>query len=354
VRANAGFNYDHTEVHAGDVSLTSRDWLFELAVFGEPFDGLNVVAGAVAEYLSGPPLSNSNRPAYDEAPFRFYLQADHQVTSWAKLVGGLQLNKREGQAVNLSPRGGVILRFGDRWGAKLLYGRAFRSPAAGETKPPVPGPLPGTMGNPDLDPETVQTFDAQLLYHAPKAAITAGAFYSQLDDLIIRVPTPDPSDGNRQVYANGGEMRFWGLELEGKYFMNDWLYLLGSLTYQSSDEDADTVSSLVPHFMFKLGAGYTWRTFKLGVFYDFYSDPRSISDADQVNPDPKAAHLLSAKLEWDASSWLGAPRDRVVLQLRGENLADQAVHHPEFTGRKINSLPRLSGAAVYGGVRVHF
>jgi outer membrane receptor protein involved in Fe transport len=308
---------------------------------------LNVVAGGVVEYLSGPPLSKNRRPGYDEVPFGFYLQADYWVTRWAKLVGGLQLNKRERQDVNLSPRGGFILRFGDRWGAKLLYGTAFRSPAAGETKPP--SVAVGTIGNPDLDPETVRTFDAQLLYHAPKGEITAGVFYSQLDDLIIRVPS-----GNRQVFANGGEMKFWGLELEGKYFINDRLYLLGSLTYQSSSEDADTFASVVPHVMFKLGASYTWRTFKLAAFYDFYSDPGSIPGAAQVNPDPEAAHLLSAKLEWDAHSWLSIPRDRVALQLRGENLADQAIHHPEFTGRGINSLPRLPGVAVYGMVRCQF
>jgi outer membrane receptor protein involved in Fe transport len=352
VVANVGFNYHDIETHEGDLFALSRDWLFELTVSGEPFDGFNVVAGGVVEYLSGPASRQNRRPSYDETPFRFYLQADHQVTRWAKLVGGLQLNKREGQEVNLSPRGGVILNFGDRWGAKLLYGRAFRSPAAGETKPPGPGL--GVDGNPDLNPETVQTFDAQLLYHAPNVAITAGAFYSQLDDLIIRVPTPDPNDGNRQGFANGGEMEFWGLELEGKYFMNDSLYLLSSLTYQSSKEDEGTPYSVVPHVMFKLGAGYTWRTFKLGVFYNFYSDPKSISTALQVNPDPEAGHLLSAKLEWDASSWLNAPRDRIVLQLRGENLADQAIHHPEFTGRKINSLPRLPGVAVYGAVRCQF
>jgi outer membrane receptor protein involved in Fe transport len=352
VTANAGFNYHDLEAHDGAVFASSRDWLWELTVSGEPFDGTNVVVGGVAEYLSGP-ASRQNRPAYDEAPFRFYLQADHQVTSWAKLVGGLQLNKREGQDVNLSPRGSVILRFGDRWGAKLLYGRAFRSPAALESKRPDLT-LSGPIGNPDLEPETVQTFDAQLLYHTSRAAIAAGAFYSQLDDLIIRVPSVPGDPNSRDVFTNGGEMRFWGLELEGKYFMSDGLYFLGSLTYQSSSEDANTFASVVPHVTFKLGAGYTWRTFKLGVFYDYYSDPKSISTAPQVNPDPEAGHLLSAKLEWDASSWLSAPRDRVVLQLRGENLADQAVHHPEFTGRGVNSLPRLPGAAVYGRVRCRF
>jgi outer membrane receptor for ferrienterochelin and colicins len=135
VTANVAFNYHDSQAQEGEVRGISRDWLWELTASGEPFDGFNIVVGAVAEYLSGPDSRRSPLPKYDESPFRFYVQADYWVTSWAKLIAGLQLNKREGHEVNLSPRAGVIFLFDDHRGAKLLYGTAFRSPAAIETKP---------------------------------------------------------------------------------------------------------------------------------------------------------------------------------------------------------------------------
>jgi len=57
-----------------------------------------------------------------------------RITDWLKLVAGMQMNKPEDIKNDFSPRLGAILNFNNHWGAKLLYGEAFRSGNGTERK----------------------------------------------------------------------------------------------------------------------------------------------------------------------------------------------------------------------------
>ena len=170
-----------------------------------------------------------------------------------------------------------------------------------------------------------------------------------MENMIIRDTSVSPP-----TYKNGGEMDFWGLEFEGKHYLNKKLYVLGSVTHQESREDSGINPSTVPNTMGKLGFGYQNGPVSAGVFYSYFSRPPSISGASEVNPDPDSIHWITANLNYDLSNWFGVDRGEATLTFSVENLLDQDVHYPEFNRRNINSLPGASGLAVYAGLRYEF
>jgi outer membrane receptor protein involved in Fe transport len=86
-------------------------------------------------------------------------RGDYKVTDYLKVVAGAQWNESGYDKQGTVWRYGVILTPFPKWGVKLLRGEAFRAPFALETllnDPPV------LVGNKNLDPERIITYDAQV------------------------------------------------------------------------------------------------------------------------------------------------------------------------------------------------
>lgn len=93
--------------------------------------------------------------------------------------------------------------------AKLLHGRAFRSPSFNEQF----GINPVNNGNPDVRPETIATTEAALAWQAlPDLNVNVSVFRSMLRDLIRSVANPAPAPGS--TYRNVGRIKVDGAELE--------------------------------------------------------------------------------------------------------------------------------------------
>ena len=71
------------------------------------------------------------------------------------------------------------------------------------------------------------------------------------------------------------------------------------------------------------------------------------SGGAEVNPDAKAVNLLSVNINYR----IPAAR-HVELRLYGQNLLDEEYHFTEFSKGWVNTLPIMSGAAVYGSLSV--
>jgi outer membrane receptor protein involved in Fe transport len=85
----------------------------------------------------------------------FYAQLDHQLRHDLKLIGGFQTNKIGDISLDTVPRGGAVWSPSSWVSIKALYGEAFRAPALDE----LHLNRPGIVGNPNLQPEKVGTFD---------------------------------------------------------------------------------------------------------------------------------------------------------------------------------------------------
>ncbi len=349
---NATYNLQENDLSTSDpamIGTNTSDFLGEAILFASPVHDVNVVLGYLREYRTNY-SANSNEyqsiPPYDYSPQSAYAQADYRLNDTVKLIAGTQWNESSQGFSDFTTRYGVILKPAEKWGVKLLRGEAFRAPVTLESDLFDPR---GLVGNENLKPETITTYDAQLFYNDKRLYAAATYFHSTIDGLIIYDASVTPMS-----YMNGGQHKFDGIELETKYFLTRDCYLLGSFMHQSNEADAGLNPTVAPNNMAKLGLAYTWEKGSAALSYVFFGDPPDIASPVVANPTSKALHLLSLNVRLDASEWIGLEKERAVVTLRAENVLNQEVYVPTFayTGAP-NSFPYGPGLAFYAGLTLN-
>ncbi len=348
---NLTYNYramDFQRPVNNDADVISEDWLGEITAYANPIDDLNIILGFLQENQRSVKGDNTNTtidPHYNLEPQSAYAQADYRLNKVVKFIGGLQWNKAAYGSTDTIMRTGLILTPFEKWGFKLLRGEAFRAPFAIETSLNDTAIL---VGNKNLRPETIATYDAQIFYNDDKTYAALTYFNTEIGDLIIRDTSTTPNS-----FMNGGQQDFDGIELEYKHFFDESWHVLGSYTYHDSTQTSNLNPSTVPHNMFKVGTAYSWEWGSAALFYTFFSDPPRLASEVVRNPAPDDMHLISVNLRVDPSHFLDIPRGHATLVLRGENLADNDIWTPEFNrGGVPNTLPQSGGATFYAGLEI--
>jgi iron complex outermembrane receptor protein len=139
-----------------------------------------------------------------------YAQDEARLHDRLILNAGVRYDHYEtfGGAVN--PRLNIIYLPAEKTAVKFLYGRAFRSPNMFELYYNDGGI--SAKSNPDLDPETMNTYEAVLeQYFGGNVRAAVSAYYYDINDLISL--ETDPVD-NLLQYRNGAEIEAQGMELE--------------------------------------------------------------------------------------------------------------------------------------------
>ena len=350
---NATYNLQENRLSSSDpamIGTNTSDLLGEVTLLASPLDNLNLVVGGLQEYRTNyaPGADHfQSIPPYHYSPKSAYAQADYSFNEVVKVIGGTQWNESSQGYSGFVNRYGLILTPLKKWGLKLLRGEAFRAPVTLESDLFDPR---GLVGNKNLKPETITTYDAQLFYSDKKLYAAVTYFHSTIDGLIIYDASVVPMS-----YMNGGEQRFEGIEFETKYFLTPNCYLLGSFMHQENEADAGLNPTVAPNNMAKVGLGYRWDGGSAAVFYGYFDDPPVIASPVVVNPEPEALHLLCLNVRVDTSKWIGLQKERAILTLRAENVLNQEVYVPTFayTGAP-NSFPYGPGIAFYAGLTVNF
>ncbi|MFH1313161.1 MAG: TonB-dependent receptor [Candidatus Eisenbacteria bacterium] len=332
------------------IGTNTSDLLGEMTLFADPLDNLSVVLGYLQEYrMNYEPEADhfQSIPPYHYSPKSAYAQGDYKVGTYLKLIAGTQWNESSQDYSDFVSRYGAIITPFDRWGVKFLRGQAFRAPVTLESDlndPPI------LVGNKNLKPETIVTYDAQLFYNGASTHAAVTYFNSAIDGLIIYDAGVSPMS-----YMNGGEQKFDGIEVEAThYFTPDW-HVLGSYTHQENEADVGVNPSVVPKDMAKIGTGYASAWWDASFFYSYFGKPPTIESPLVVNPAPEALNLVTLNVRTDPSGLLGLDRGRMILSVRVENALNEEVHVPTFayTGSP-NSFPYGPGTAVYADVAVNF
>ncbi|HDI78744.1 MAG TPA: TonB-dependent receptor [Desulfobacteraceae bacterium] len=134
---------------------------------------------------------------------------------------------------SFSPKLAIVWTPVDRTTLKGSIGKAFRSPTIYELYRTWTSSYGSTYaGNPDLDPETVISWDMgieQRLWKGAKTSITY--FENHMEDLIYRKSTKPKF----YEYVNVGEAESRGVEFELEQKIENWLRLFGNFTYTDSE-----------------------------------------------------------------------------------------------------------------------
>jgi outer membrane receptor protein involved in Fe transport len=374
-----------------EIRRYTNDVVIEWTNYLKPIDKLNILVGALTNTQTGYALDLRLRPDgrtpwdireknpdpfytisnYNQTWFTGYLQVDYRfLNDRLKLIAGGQLNKVTNIPLDFVPRLGAVANITDELRFKVLYGQAFRSAAAFERQT---FSLPNAVGNPNLTPERIRTFEAQLSYTTPDFDVALTYFNSYQTDLIRRTVPGDPLSPIYTIngvtvsvptFINSDQLYSQGFELEGKWIITNSLNLFGSVSYQTSTDSDPKIfgdSYGMPTLMAKLGLMYTSKIINAGIFNSFFSTGGDITAYNaqgqaitrRANPDVQAFSNLTLNVTLDVGKTFGwAGLEGWGLNIYGNNLLDAQIYYPEYVRRNINSLPGRQGRSLYGGIKV--
>jgi outer membrane receptor for ferrienterochelin and colicins len=223
---------------------------------------------------------------------------------------------------------------------KLLYGRAFRPPSFSEL---YVQNNPAATGNPDLDPETIQSLELAFDYQPVSRLRTIlNLFVYQADDLIDFV-----ADGNGGKTAqNARDQKGYGFEFEMDWQIVHTLQLRANCAFQDSEDDeTDAPVANTPQWQFYINPHWDfWRDWSLDAQWKWIGDRKrgqgdtrdDVSDYSLVGLTLRRKNI---RKHWD-------------LAVAGRNLLDQDVREPASS--KIPGDYPMAGRSWYAEARLHF
>jgi outer membrane receptor for ferrienterochelin and colicins len=314
------------------VTLGKKDRLTAGALFNR-ISGIEKFTGVIPNQVA----AQGTRPGG-----AFYAQIDHQLRHDLKLIGGFQSNKIGDIALNTVPRGGAVWNAAPWMSIKALYGEAFRAPAIDE----LHLNRPGIVGNPNLQPEKVGTFDLGVGFEGGRLQGGVDYFHSKQSDSIVSV------SGRPIRYVNLGELTFDGVDAEGKYYFRKDFFVEGSMLYQrNQDGNGRNDVTPIPNLGFKAGGSYENRHgFSASLFE--VADGRIDGYSNSVNPVQGWHNILNGDLRYDIGKALHlSDRTGVAFVMHANNLTDFREWLPSWGFTSVDEIPYEQGRVVYAGLQ---
>jgi outer membrane receptor for ferrienterochelin and colicins len=272
------------------------------------------------------------------------------VDRYLSLTGGVRYDWHNIYGGQVSERLGIVSNPSSTLHGKLLYGNAFRAPSP-TLLYAVPSAIGDVSGNPDLRPQYVSTWEAQIAYEPTElVSLSTDVAYN-----VLRDHTEFVQQGIHQVARNvarAGTVS-WETMLELKYEA----YVRGYLSFEvqrtskqtgAEGYQADVVGSeggIYPRRMIHAGvvgqpAGWPLR----GTVQVSYIGERQPSDTNIVlnggSYDLPAYLLLESGISTRGFHILGSTQHTVAFSLIGKNLLNQVGPAPGFSGVDYPLAPR--------------
>jgi outer membrane receptor protein involved in Fe transport len=188
----------------------------------------------------------------------------HYELNWNKfmlLLGGRYVNN-ELAGNKVVPRGSLIYHLTDDSSLKFLYAEAYNSPNLHQFY----ADLPNVVGNKKLKAESVRTMDFAFTKVMENQIFVANLYHLKTDNLILRMPNPDPKD-QRKINMNVPGFERFGAELDYQLFWRKLKVLTGvGYHHQGNQLGAyfdfqkaqweDNTRRIQPKWTWTLGASY--------------------------------------------------------------------------------------------------
>ncbi len=258
-----------------------------------------------------------------------------------QFVAGIRYDHYSDFGDTVNPRAALVWECRYDLTAKLLYGTAFRPPSFVEL---YAKNNPSNLGNADLVPETIDTYELSFDYQPTSRLRTIASVFSYtIHDLIELVPDP----GKTTLTArNNKSLEGRGFEIEADWQPVDSLHLRGNIAYQRSRDKR--THELVPnapqwqgylniHWQFQPNWSLDGQLFWIGSRHRASNDPRpEIADYQVVNLTARRVNI-------------GRTLD---LALGIRNLFNEDVREPSQASIG-NDYP-MPGRSIFGELRIHY
>ncbi|HET6244787.1 MAG: TonB-dependent receptor [Bacteroidetes bacterium] len=141
----------------------------------------------------------------------------------------------------LNPRAGIINQPNEKLTFKVLAGSAFRGPSNFELYTVVGG----SIANPDLIPEKIQTYELNIIYYPIKILMVQGnLFQNHLKDIIVQ---DVPIGGGRSQILNIGTATTRGLEAKFEIIPSNSFSAFVNYTLQEGKQDDGNMENEIPN-----------------------------------------------------------------------------------------------------------
>jgi iron complex outermembrane receptor protein len=254
-----------------------------------------------------------------------YLQDEWQLPAQLNLTAGLRYDHYSDFGETFNPRVGLVWSFLESADLKLLYGKAFRAPNFQELYNINNAVL---VGNPSLNPERIETYEAGLAWRLNRFfATNLNYFYSTIEDQIVWDTSTTPA-----VNANMGKSETQGIELgvSGAYGVD--IYWKLAYAYQEPrDANANRRLPFVPSHRASGSINYAL-TRNLTLHTDLLWTGSRSRPAGDSRPD------LPSYATVDLALTLKNFFDTLEVQATIRNIFDQRFKDPDISGAQ-NKLP---------------
>lgn len=160
-----------------------------------------------------------------------FIQDEVQLAPDWELTVGLRYDNYSDFGTTVNPRVALVWATDRNLSTKFLYGRAFRAPTFGDT---ILINNPVALGNPDIEAETIDTFEVAFNYQlSPQVHVDLNVYHFTIEDAIDFVPDNGKATATAQ---NVGELKGYGLEFELNYDINDSFSMLANYAYQDTED----------------------------------------------------------------------------------------------------------------------
>lgn len=151
-----------------------------------------------------------------------------------ELTAGVRYDHYSDFGSTINPRLAMVWETTPALTTKLLYGHAFRAPSLVEL---YAINNPSNLGNPDLEPETIDTYELAFNWEATRSLnLGTNLFYYSIDGLIELVQDEGQTTATSQ---NAKDQEGHGVELEAGWTLTKTLKIKGNIAWQQA-EDKDT------------------------------------------------------------------------------------------------------------------
>ncbi len=203
-----------------------------------------------------------------------YLQDEWNITKDIDLTVGVRYDNFTRFGGTTNPRFGLIWRFIENAHLKVLFATAFRAPNFQEmftTNNPV------LLGNPNLDPEKINTYEVGLGYNFTRHIRgNINYFFNRIRDRIIKDTAQSPDK-----FENLGGARIKGVEAGLKADFGNDNYAFANYTFQKAEETRNRNRlPYVPVHKANLGVNVGFWKYANANLNTVISGPRPREDGD--------------------------------------------------------------------------
>lgn len=241
-----------------------------------------------------------------------YLTDIWSIDPSLQLNAGIRYDNYSDFGGTTNPRVALAWQFAEKLKLITSYGTAFRAPDFGSQ---YVKNNPSVVGNPNLDPETIDTLEISLVDRiGPNNWGKLTFYHSKVKDLI---GIPD----DQIQFQNFENVTVNGIELERIYYFNGRAQLSGYYTYTRSELDAGYDFPHIPtstarlELVLPLGESLSW-------FFDVNWQDEAQRSSNDDREDMDGYTTANTSLSYDLP-WQG-----MALKLSIFNLFDEEYAHP--------------------------